>query len=71
MSQNQITTYDRFLTYPVAYTDRNPVKVANVAALLKTMASKLTTIWQGEIYCPMSFHGKGRIQTRMGSRMEV
>lgn len=44
MFQNQITTYDfnRFLTYPVAYTNRNPVKVANVAALLKTMASKLT-----------------------------
>lgn len=44
MSQNRITTYDfnRFLTYPVAYTNRNPVKVADVAALLKTMASKLT-----------------------------
>jgi hypothetical protein len=43
MSQHQIKTddFNRFLTYPVAYTNHNPVKVANVAALLKTMASKL------------------------------
>lgn len=40
-SQTQADDVDRFLTYPVAYRDRNPVKVVNIATTLRIISKQL------------------------------